>query len=126
MDSTTVHPGGMAGLVDQIRDEGAVTAPEVERDAVARFGFPITADSVTSWIAVGLKCRTGQRIRLAGYRAGRPYVTSWPALIRFFGESERLRGGDDVKTTSPRLTPGRRVSDRRPRRPDEHDEHDEQ
>lgn len=75
-----------ADVIRQIREEGPENLRSIEEGSVERLGYRLSALAVKRWIVAGVTCRGGRRIYLSGYQLGRPFMTSWPAVLRFLQE----------------------------------------
>jgi hypothetical protein len=89
----------MDELLREIEETGGLRIEEVA--ALARVHFT----SCFRWILRGLPSPTGERVKLEATRAGRKWLTSRPAVQRFF---ERITPGRETISIPAPRSPTRR------------------
>lgn len=93
----------MTELIDRLLAEGTLSAAGAARalTATLRAGRPVHPGTIARWISRGVLLRSGDRLKLEGFRAGRKWLTSRPAITRFLAAQQTTTDADLPVVRSP-------------------------
>jgi hypothetical protein len=78
--------------IELLLAEGPMTAAAAAKllTTALRAGRPVHPGTVCRWISPGLLMPNGRRLRLEGFRAGRKWLTSRAAVLRFLAAQQEI------------------------------------